>query len=129
MTHRAFLLASAVGELKKILMDFNDKHGALLSAIVSRVGTPIAWNIPKDVTVENFSALAATILGASEVIYAGMSKPAPKRILIESNEGVLVVSGLGTKAFVAAMFPAMNDKIDEGMEEIGQLIMNVLKSQ
>ena len=121
-------MASAVGELKKILVDFNTKYGATLSAVVSRVGTPIAWNVPQGMPVENFAALAATILGASEVIYTGMSKPAPNRIIVESKEGVLVVSGLGPKAFIAAMFPNADAQIDESMEAISQAVMGVLKA-
>jgi len=113
-------LASAVGELKKILVDFNTKYGATLSAVVSRVGTPIAWNVPQGMPVENFAALAATILGASEVIYTG--------IIVESKEGVLVVSGLGPKAFIAAMFPNADAQIDESMEAISQAVMGVLKA-
>ena len=120
-------MASAVGELKRILGEFNTRYDASMSAIVSRSGIPIAWVVPQGTPLENFAALSATLLGASEVIYAGVNRPPPSRIVVESDEGVLVVAGLGQKAFVVAMFPKSNDSIFEGMEKVGTAIMDVLK--
>lgn len=122
-------MASAVGELRRILGEFNSQCGASVSAIVSRSGIPIAWIMPSGIHIENFAALAATLLGASEVIYTGMGKQAPGRIIVESKEGVLVVSGLGQKAFIAAMFPDANPEIDASMEKVCQAAMDVLKGQ
>ncbi len=120
-------MASAVGELKRILGEFNSRYEAQMSAIVSRSGVPIAWNMPQGMPVENFAALAATLLGASEVIYSGMNKPQPNRIIVESTDGVLVVSGLGHKAFVVAMFKNTSSNIDKGVEEVSSTIMDILK--
>jgi len=122
-------LASAVGELKRILGEFNSAYGVSMSAIVSRSGIPIAWVMPQGMPIENFAALAATLLGASEVIYTGMSKPSPSRVVVESEDGVLVVSGLGPKAFVAAMFQSSDSEIDSAMEKVGRAAMDVLKGQ
>lgn len=120
-------MATAVGELKRILGEFNMRYGASTSAIVSRSGVPIAWNVPTGMTVDNFAALSATLLGASEVIYSSVGKPAPNRIVVESEDGILVVSGLGQKAFVVAMFQKSTPEMLKGMEEVGSAIMDVLR--
>jgi predicted regulator of Ras-like GTPase activity (Roadblock/LC7/MglB family) len=120
-------LASAVGELKRLLGEFNSRYGASMSAIVSRSGVPIAWVTPQGTPMENFAALSATLLGASEVIYSGVGKPPPNRVVVESNDGVLVVAGLGQKAFVVAMFQTSGPEIFEGIEKISVAIMDVLK--
>ncbi len=123
----AYLVASAVGELKRILGEFNMRYNATLSAIVSRSGVPIAWSIPSGMTVDNFAALSATLLGASEVIYSTLGKAAPIRIVVESDDGHLVVTGLGQKAFVVAIFQKSNPDMLKGMEEVGSAIMDVLR--
>jgi len=120
-------LASVVGELKRILGEFNNRYGASMSAIVSRSGIPIAWNVPPGTPIENFAALSATLLGASEVIYTGVSKPPPTRVIVESEDGVLIVAGLGQKAFVVAMFQKSGDDMIKGIEEVSKAIMDVLK--
>ena len=110
-----------------MLGEFNSRYGASMSAIVSRSGIPIAWVTPQGTPMENFAALSATLLGASEVIYSGVSKAPPNRVVVESNDGVLVVTGLGQKAFVVAMFQTSTQEIFEGIEKVSAAIMDVLK--
>jgi len=40
-----------------------------------------------------------------------------------------VVSSLGHKAFIVAMFLKMGSEIDRGMEEVSRAIISVLKGQ
>ena len=120
-------MATAVGELKRILGEFNMRYSATMSAIVSRSGVPIAWNIPSGLTVDNFAALSATLLVASEVIYSSIGKPATIRIVVESDDGFLVLTGLGQKAFVVALFQKSGPEMLKGMEEVGSAIMDVLR--
>jgi hypothetical protein len=47
--------------------------------------------------------------------------------VVESNDGVLVVTGLGQKAFVVAMFQTSTPEIFEGIEKVSAAIMDVLK--
>ena len=123
-------MPSAVSELKRILTDFNTRYNAKLSAVISRSGIPIAWAVPDDdVHIENFATLAATLLGASEVIYTGMNKAPPKRVVIESEHGMLVAAGVGTKAFVIAMTPARTDEIDLGLDAVSEGVRNVLRGR
>ena len=58
----------AVEALRKLLTDFNSRTGAKMSAIVSRSGVPVAWVLPDDAQVDNFATMAATLLGALEVV-------------------------------------------------------------
>src|SRR5437870_13082761 len=82
-------LAVAVEALRKLLHEFNARIGAKMSAIVSRSGVPVAWVLPDDDQVDNFATMAATLLGALEVIYATMKANPPTQLTVESEDGVL----------------------------------------
>ena len=74
-----------------------------MSAIVSRSGVPVAWVLPDDALVDNFATMAATLLGALEVIYATMKAVAPSHVTVESDGGVLTVRGVTGKMFFVSM--------------------------
>src|SRR3972149_3723833 len=85
-------------ELKRILRDFNAQYKAAFSAIVSRSGVPIAWELPPEMKVDHLATLSATIMGAAEVIYTGLTEVRPKRVLVESEGGTLIATGSGGEA-------------------------------
>ncbi len=120
---------STVSELKKILSDLNSSYGVEISAIVSRSGIPIAWNLPKDIHVETFATLSATLLGASEVVYTGLHKDPPKRVVVESDDGNLMAIGLGKKAILVAMSSDTVDKLAEGVGIATANIREVLRKE
>ncbi|OGS50082.1 MAG: hypothetical protein A3K65_05945 [Euryarchaeota archaeon RBG_16_68_12] len=122
-------MPTAVGELNRILRDFNAKYKASLSAIVSRSGVPIAWAMPPEMRVDNLATLSATILGASEVIYSGMNRDPPKRIVVESDRGVLITTGVGPKSFLVAMVPGHGDAVRAGLDQAAKSIQTVLQGQ
>ncbi|HYV08432.1 MAG TPA: roadblock/LC7 domain-containing protein [Thermoplasmata archaeon] len=93
----------AVEALRKMLQDFNGRAGARVSAIVSRSGVPVAWSMPEDVQVDNFATMAATLLGALEVIYSTMKSDAPNNVTVESEGGVLTVREVTGKMFLVAL--------------------------
>jgi predicted regulator of Ras-like GTPase activity (Roadblock/LC7/MglB family) len=100
------LIAVAVEALRKLLQDFNVRTNAKMSAIVSRSGVPVAWVLPDDAQVDNFATMAATLLGALEVMYTTMRTSAPSHVTVESDGGLLTVRGVTGKMF----FVAMTDK-------------------
>jgi predicted regulator of Ras-like GTPase activity (Roadblock/LC7/MglB family) len=122
-------MPTAVGELNRILRDFNAKYKASLSAIVSRSGVPIAWAMPPEMRVDNLATLSATILGASEVIYSGMNRDPPTRIVVESDRGVLIATGVGPKSFLVAMVPGQGDAVRAGLDQAAKSIQTVLQGQ
>ncbi len=87
-----------------MLHDFNGRSGARMSAIVSRSGVPVAWSLPEDVQVDNFATMAATLLGALEVIYSTMKSDTPPRdVTVESEAGVLTVRDVTGKMFFVSL--------------------------
>jgi len=93
----------AVDALRKLLEEFNARSGAKMSAIVSRSGVPVAWSVPDDVQVDNFATMAATLLGALEVIYSTVKTGTPSAVTVEADGGVLAVRDLTGKMFFVAM--------------------------
>src|SRR6267378_2855689 len=102
-------MPTAVGELNRILRDFNAKYRASLSAVVSRSGVPIAWALPPDARVDNLASLSATILGA--------------------EKGTLIATGVGPKSFLVAMVPGKTETVTSGLEQTATSIRHVLQGQ
>src|SRR2546422_988910 len=73
------------------------------SAIVTRSGVPVAWVLPDDAQVDNFATMAATLLGALEVMYATMKRNAPNRVTVVADGGILTVHGVTGKMFFVAL--------------------------
>jgi len=107
----------AIEALRKLLHEFNARTGARMSAIVSRSGVPVAWVLPDDAQVDNFATMAATLLGALEVIYSTMKASAPTHVTVESEGGILAVREVTGKMFFVAMSerrsPALVRAIDD----------------
>lgn len=96
-------MPTAAGELKRVLAEFNRQHGAELSMVATRTGAPIAHEGPRDFSAETFAGLAATLLNAAEALYAGLGRTAPTRVILESDRGTLVATGLSTSAMFVAV--------------------------
>lgn len=96
-------MSVAVEALRKLLQDFNARSGARMSAIVSRSGVAVAWALPQDVQVDNFATMAATLLGALEVIYSTMKAEAPSRVTVETDGGVLTVREVTGRVFFVSV--------------------------
>src|SRR3989440_2715852 len=107
----------AAEALRKLLQEFNARTSAKMSAIVTRSGVPVAWVLPDDAQVDNFATMAATLLGALEVIYATMKANPPTHVTVESEGGILSVREVTGKMFFVAMAerrsPALVRAIDE----------------
>ena len=93
----------AAEALRKLLQEFNARTSAKMSAIVTRSGVPVAWVLPDDAQVDNFATMAATLLGALEVMYATMKRNAPNRVTVVADGGILTVHGVTGKMFFVAL--------------------------
>ena len=117
---------SAVEELKTILNELRSEQNIEICAVISRNGIPLAYELPDSVHIDAFSTLSATILGASEVIYSGLGKTVPQRVMIESNGTNYIAMGVGPKALLVAMSSTDSTSLVIKIENAAERIREVL---
>ncbi len=74
-----------------------------MSAIVTRSGVPVSWVLPPDVPPDNFATMAATLLGALEVIYSSTQGPSPQQVSVQTESGTLLIRVITPKLFLVAV--------------------------
>ncbi|MDY6930884.1 MAG: roadblock/LC7 domain-containing protein [Halobacteriota archaeon] len=89
--------------LEKLLDDLKMIGNIEASAIVSRDGLLMSSDIPGGVHAETFAAMNATMMGAAETAISELNKGVPDRIIIESKEAKVIVTGAGQKALLVVM--------------------------
>ena len=118
-------MPTASDELRRLLGQFNKENGADLSMVLTRTGTSIAHEGSGEINADTFASLAATLMNAAEVMYAGLGRAAPFRILVESEQASLVASGLGAKAMFVAV-GSDRERILRGMDDVTAGIRSIL---
>ena len=93
----------AVDELRVLLKGFNAQTGAMMSAVVTRSGVPVASAVPENVQVDNFATMAATLLGALEVIYGSMKEPSPEQAIVQTDGGTLALRSITPRMFLVVL--------------------------
>jgi len=66
-------------------------------------------------------------MNAAEVLYTSLGRSAPDRVVVESANGTLVASGLGTKAMFVAL--GRRDEILRGIDDMTAGIKSVLSAR
>ncbi len=117
---------SAVEELKSILNELKTEQHIEICAVVSRNGIPLAYELPEGAHIDAFSTLSATILGASEVIYSGLGKKAPQRVMIEANGTNYIAVGVGPKALLVALSSIDSSDLLTNVTKAAEKIKEVL---
>ena len=117
---------SAVEELKSILNELKTELNIEICAVISRNGIPLAYELPERLHIDAFSTLSATILGASEVIYSGLGKTTPERVMIESNGINYIAVGVGPKALLVAMSSTDSIALATNIAKAAEKIKEVL---
>ncbi len=96
---------AAKESIEKILKTLNNVRGIEASAAVSRDGILISSTMGR--SQEAFAALLATMFGAAQIAAIESGKSIPNRVIVETNDGKLIATGIGSKALLIVM--ANND--------------------
>lgn len=72
-------------------------------AIVSREGLLMASRNPQEVDVKIFSALCASVIGASETALAQMKKGNAEQVTVKGQQGTLLINPAGNKAVLVVL--------------------------
>ena len=97
-------------ELKPALRALRKDFDAKASAIVSRDGLIIAGDVPEGISGETFGIMCATLLGAASTAHSELRIDTPTRVVVESEDSVMVVMGAGRKALLVTVVPGDVDR-------------------
>jgi len=86
--------------IDKLLADLKNVGGVMACAAASRDGLLIRSLMQKEQYVESLVAMSATILGAAETATTHVEMGIPIRVIVESDNGKLIVIGAGPKALL-----------------------------
>ena len=95
-----------------LLKGFNAQTGAMLSAVVTRSGVPVAAALPEGVAGDIVATMAATLLGALEVLFSSVKGATTDAVFVETESGVLAIHAVTTKT----LFVALSRGPGEGLE-------------
>jgi predicted regulator of Ras-like GTPase activity (Roadblock/LC7/MglB family) len=98
-------------ELKPALRALRQSCGAIASAVISRDGLVIAADVPEGVSMETFSIMCATLLGAASTANSELKVGTPLHVLVESEDAKMVVVGAGRKALIVAVVGKKGDAV------------------
>lgn len=70
------------------------------AAVVSTDGTVLAANMPPGIPPETLSIMCATIHGAGMTVSMEVRRENPRRIILESSEGRIVIVRAGRRALL-----------------------------
>jgi predicted regulator of Ras-like GTPase activity (Roadblock/LC7/MglB family) len=93
-------------QVNPVLSDLRRAGGIRAAAVVSREGILIASDLPPEVHAETFAAMAAIMLGAAETAALEMNEATPDRLIVETDEGRLVVAGAGERMMLVTLTDA-----------------------
>jgi len=99
-----------------VLDDIAPEAGFVAVAIVSRSGVPLAWRLPEEAHVDNFSTMAATLVGAVDVILTGLHKASSDRSVITTDGGVIVAQAITEGAFIVGVLGTLTAKAEAALE-------------
>lgn len=98
--------------------------------LTSKNGIPIASFLEKQEKSESFSALSATILGASEVIFSSFGKNDPKVIEVSAGDSLLLITGVDKNSVLSSLGEVeAKESIKNKLIDLATEIVEVKKSK
>ncbi|MFA4957408.1 MAG: roadblock/LC7 domain-containing protein [Candidatus Methanoperedens sp.] len=93
-------MSDTLDMVDKILADLKNVGGVMACAAASRDGLLIRSLMQNEKYVESLAAMSATMLGAAETATTHVEMGIPTRVIVESDNGKLIVTGAGPKALL-----------------------------
>lgn len=110
----------SVEDVSRVIADLKRAEGIRALAVVSREGILVASEIPGDVHPETFAAMSAVMLSAAETAYLEIGQAIPDRLIVETDEGKLIITGAGERSMLVALA--------DGRAGIGHLTVEMNKA-
>jgi len=100
--------------LVEMVRALRDATKAEAAAVINRDGAVVAADLPPSVSQETFSIMCAAILGAGMTAMTELRHRAPRRVLVESEDAMLLIQEVGRRHMVVLSLPPGTslDKLD-----------------
>src|SRR5438309_2371176 len=95
--------ADGAARLQAVLAELRRLPGILGATIARRDGILIAHSLPKNMDPKKIAAMAAAIVGTSEMATIQLSQGRFVRAIVESDHGKLLSLGAGEEALLVAL--------------------------
>lgn len=120
---------STAGALKEILKEFCEQEWVEGAAVIRRDGILLASTISASTETKDACAIMiATVVGAAKNITRKFGKALPKRVIIQSKNGDVIISEAGSKALLVCLVPDRYDSalMFDHLEKTAQKIHDML---
>ncbi|MGI0149676.1 MAG: roadblock/LC7 domain-containing protein [Thermoplasmata archaeon] len=81
-------------------------------ALINRDGGVVVTELPRGVSQETFSIMCAAILGAGMTAATELRHSAPHRVVLESDDAILLIQEVGRRAMLVIVFPPERNVTD-----------------
>jgi predicted regulator of Ras-like GTPase activity (Roadblock/LC7/MglB family) len=106
-------MPSKTSQLINIVNELQSSDKVNAAAVIRRDGVLMASNLPSNFKEKDvFAIMSATILGAAKKISTKHALGIPSRIIVETQQGNIVISGAGSKAFLVCL---VNDGVERSV--------------
>lgn len=103
-------MATITSQLNEIITELKDSNVVDAAAVIRRDGVLMASNFPKHSSGPDvFAMMSATMIGAAKSIAKKTSMSLPSRVVIDSKDGSIIISGAGTKALLVCLVKQYGD--------------------
>jgi predicted regulator of Ras-like GTPase activity (Roadblock/LC7/MglB family) len=116
-------------QIKEIADELKANEAVGGVAIIRTDGALLASNFPKyTLSQEIFAMMGATLLGAAKNITLKSDMGLPQRIIIETSEGNVIISGIGNKALLVCLVgddhdpSSLSDTMDSAIDRVLKLL-------
>ncbi|MFQ5986510.1 MAG: roadblock/LC7 domain-containing protein [Thermoplasmata archaeon] len=110
--------------LEDVLGKLKEETEAMASAIISRDGLVIAADLPEGVSSETFSIMCAAIMGAAMTATTELGHSAPTRILMESEDLLVVIHEADRHSMLVVVLPPGADvsRVDKQVHLVAEQV-------
>jgi predicted regulator of Ras-like GTPase activity (Roadblock/LC7/MglB family) len=97
------MLADAAGRLQSVLAELRRLPGVVGATVARRDGILIAHSLPKTMDPKKIAAMAAAIVGTSEMAAVEMGLGSFNQSIVDTHVGMLMATGAGEEAILVTM--------------------------
>ena len=115
-------------KFKLVLSKLNTITSIEGSCIVSRDGLIIYSNM-KDVRIEAFAAMLATLLSSAEVAFDEIKSGVPNMVLIDGKTNKIIIAGAGTTALIASVASSASRTVYNAVKLAGKKLDKILSEK